>query len=109
MNTETLCAIAEPNRLKIVEYLRAKPRTVGEIATKLKIRQPQASKHLRVLTEAGWVEVRPVAQKRIYQLQEKHFTELGNWIETFRELWEARYEKLDSLLEELQTKGENQK
>ncbi len=106
MNTVTLSAIAEPNRLKMVEYLRTKPSSVGEIALKLKIRQPQASKHLRVLTETGWVEVQPLAQQRIYQLREKHFSELDNWLDSFRKLWEARYEKLDSLLEELQTKGD---
>ena len=103
MNTETLTAIAEPTRLKIVEYLRSKPRSVGEIATKLKIRQPQASKHLKVLTEAGWLEVKPIAQQRIYQLQEKHFIELESWISSFQKLWEKRYEKLDSLLEELKS------
>lgn len=98
-----MSALAEPNRLRIVELLREKPSSVGEIATRLLIRQPQVSKHLRVLTEAGWVEVRPLAQQRIYQLQAKHFKELATWLESFQSLWEKRYEKLDALLKEMKT------
>ncbi len=108
MNTISLTALAEPNRLRIVELLRDDPKSVGEISTKLKIRQPQASKHLRVLTETGWVEVRPLAQQRIYQLKTEHFQELDKWLESFRKLWTRRYEQLDGLLEE-KTKKANKK
>ena len=73
MNAATLSALAEPNRLRIVELLRDKPRSVNEIATRLALRQPQVSKHLRVLNSAGLVRARPVAQQRIYQLQPKPF------------------------------------
>src|ERR1700690_2845236 len=73
MNTAFLTALAEPNRMRIVELLRDGPRPVGEIAMRLRIRQPQASKHLHVLNEAGLVEVHPVAQQRIYQLRPKTF------------------------------------
>ncbi|MBP7281730.1 MAG: winged helix-turn-helix transcriptional regulator [Leptospiraceae bacterium] len=113
MNVMILNALAEPSRMRIVEYLRDEPRSVGEISTKLKIRQPQVSKHLRVLTESGWVEVRPLAQQRIYQLQAKHFQELDKWLESFKKLWMRRYEQLDGLLEELKleekTKKQNKK
>jgi DNA-binding transcriptional ArsR family regulator len=101
MNTVTLSALAEPNRLRIVELLRENPYPVGEIAKRLVLRQPQVSKHLRVLSEAGLVEVHPVAQKRIYQLQAKPFEELDGWLETFRRLWEARLDTLDEYLQEL--------
>jgi DNA-binding transcriptional ArsR family regulator len=101
MNVMTLSALAEPNRMRIVEFLRDEPRSVGEIAKKLTLRQPQVSKHLRVLTETGWVEVRPLAQQRIYQLQATHFQELDKWLESFKQLWERRYERLDDVLEEL--------
>src|SRR5207302_212175 len=66
---EILSALAEPNRRQIVELLRRKPRAVGEIADRLGLRQPQVSKHLRVLSEAGLVQVRPLAQQRIYRLR----------------------------------------
>ena len=101
MELNTLSALAEPNRLRIVELLRDGPRPVGEIAERLVLRQPQVSKHLRVLSEAGWVEVRPVAQQRIYQLQAKPFLELDSWLETFRRFWETRLDTLDEYMQEL--------
>lgn len=101
MNAMTLGALAEPNRLRIVELLRDKPYPVGEIATRLKIRQPQVSKHLRVLSEAGLVAVHPAANMRIYQLQPKPFQEMGSWVDSFRRLWEARLDTLDEYMQEL--------
>ena len=101
MNTTTLSALAEPNRLRIIELLRDKPYAVGQIADRLRLRQPQVSKHLRVLSDAGLVEVRPVAQQRIYQLQAKPFLELDSWLETFRRIWETRLDTLDEYLTEL--------
>jgi DNA-binding transcriptional ArsR family regulator len=98
MNTTTLSALAEPNRLRIIELLRDKPYAVGQIADRLRLRQPQVSKHLRVLSDAGLVEVRPVAQQRIYQLQAKPFKELDGWLETFRRIWEMRLDTLDEYL-----------
>ena len=101
MNANTLSALAEPNRLRIVELLREKPRPVGEIATRLALRQPQVSKHLAVLHRAGLVGVRPVAQQRIYQLEPKPFRELDQWTKTFRRVWEKRLDAMGDLLEEL--------
>jgi DNA-binding transcriptional ArsR family regulator len=101
MYADVLTALAEPNRRRIVELLRDGPRPVGEIAQQLQLRQPQASKHLKVLSEAGLVAVRPAANQRIYQLQPKPFEELDSWVETFRELWEGRLDKLDEYLHEL--------
>lgn len=101
MNTTTLSALAEPNRLRIIELLRDKPYAVGQIADRLRLRQPQVSKHLRVLSDAGLVEVRPVAQQRIYQLQARPFLELDSWLETFRRIWETRLDTLGEYLKEL--------
>jgi DNA-binding transcriptional ArsR family regulator len=97
----TLNALAEPNRLRIVELLRENPYPVGEIARRLVLRQPQVSKHLRVLSEAGLVEVHPLAQQRIYQLQAKPFQELDNWVGTFRRIWEMRLDTLDEYMQEI--------
>jgi DNA-binding transcriptional ArsR family regulator len=102
MDTMTLSALAEPNRLRIVEMLRDKPSSVGEIAKRLVLRQPQVSKHLRVLNEAGLVAVRPMAQQRIYQLQAEPFEELDGWLETFRRLWEKRLDVMEDVLKEVQ-------
>jgi len=99
----TLSALAEPNRLRIVELLRETPCSVGEIAKRLVLRQPQVSKHLRVLNEVGFVGVRAMAQQRIYQLEARPFEELETWLESFKGLWESRYRRLDSLLDKLKT------
>jgi DNA-binding transcriptional ArsR family regulator len=109
MNTMTLSALAEPNRLRIVELLRDNPYPVGEIAKRLVLRQPQVSKHLRVLSKAGLVEVHPVAQQRIYQLQPKPFEELDSWLETFRRIWETRLDNLDEYLQELKEQQKREK
>jgi len=101
MRTTSLSALAEPNRMRIVELLREGPRPVGEIAGRLRLRQPQVSKHLRVLSEAGIVKASPVAQQRVYQLQSKPFEELDSWLETFRRIWEARLDTLDGYLQKV--------
>jgi len=96
----TLSALAEPNRLQIVELLRRKPRSVGEIVERLGLRQPQVSKHLRVLSDAGLVEVRAVAQQRIYSLRAEPFNELDVWLERYRRIVEERFDRLDDLIRE---------
>ena len=108
MNTMILSALAEPNRLRIVELLRDNPCPVGEIAKRLVLRQPQVSKHLRILSDAGLVKVRPVAQQRIYQLQPKPFEELDSWLETFRRIWETRLDTLDEYMQELKEKQKHE-
>ena len=100
----TLTALAEPNRLRIVELLREGPRPVGEIAAALQLRQPQVSKHLRVLSEAGLVEVHPLAQQRIYRLRAEPFLALDAWLDSYRRFKEASYDRLDEHLHALQTK-----
>ncbi|MCF6136504.1 metalloregulator ArsR/SmtB family transcription factor [Pseudalkalibacillus berkeleyi] len=98
-----LSALAEPNRLKIVELLREQRLTVGEIAEQLQIRQPQASKHLKVLSEAGLVDVHPVANQRIYELRAEPFKELDTWIASYRNIMNERFDRLDDYLKELQS------
>ena len=75
MKTKILRALAEPSRLQIVDLLRDGPLTVGEIVDRLHIRQPQASKHLRVLHEVGVVEFNAEANRLIYKLRSKPFKE----------------------------------
>ncbi|WP_168120233.1 metalloregulator ArsR/SmtB family transcription factor [Paenibacillus sp. HB172176] len=105
MNVEVLSALAEPNRMQIVELLRTGPQTVGGIANELQIRQPQASKHLRVLSEAGIVEAEADANRRIYRLQKAPFQELDEWLSRYRQMWEEKFDRLDDYLQELQGKG----
>src|SRR5947209_16709133 len=105
----TLSALAEPNRRQIVELLRRKPRAVGEIADRLGLRQPQVSKHLRVLSEAGLVQVRPLAQQRIYRLRAQPLKELDDWLEPYRRTWEERFEQFDDVLRELKGKDKEKR
>ena len=100
----TLRALAEPSRFQIVELLRDGPRPVGDLVNRLRLRQPQVSKHLRVLSDAGLVDVRVDAQQRIYELRPAPLQELEGWIERYRSIWEGKYQRLDALLEEMKTK-----
>ena len=94
-------ALAEPSRLRIVELLRTGPRSVGEITEELGIRQPQVSKHLRVLGDSGLVAGEAVARQRIYHLEPAPFEEIGRWIESFERLWEVRLDALGDLVESM--------
>ena len=100
----TFRALAEPNRFQIVELLRDGPRPVGDMVHRLRLRQPQVSKHLRVLSEAGLVDVRVDAQRRIYALRPAPLRELEVWLETYRRIWEGNYQRLDALLDEMKAK-----
>ncbi|WP_161880270.1 ArsR/SmtB family transcription factor [Deinococcus alpinitundrae] len=102
MNVATFHALADPQRLEIVELLRLKPLTVGEIAAQLQLRQPQTSKHLRVLQSAGVIEMQADANRRICSLRPEAFRALDDWLTTFRQLWEERFDKLDGYLQRLQ-------
>ena len=101
---ETFAALAEPNRFRIVELLRSGPRPVNDIGERLQLSQPQVSKHLRVLKDAGLVDVEPLAQQRLYELRAQPLRRLHDWLERYRQLWDARFEELDALIEELKKK-----
>ncbi len=87
MIMETLTALAEPNRFKIVELLFERPHSVSEICERLDLRQPQVSKHLRVLSESGVVHKLVFAQKRIYSLLPQPFFELSEWLHKYSDFW----------------------
>jgi uncharacterized protein YndB with AHSA1/START domain/DNA-binding transcriptional ArsR family regulator len=78
-----LAALAEPNRLRIVELLGESPRPVGEIAARLDLRQPQVTKHLQTLERTGLVEVHPLGRRRIYALRRERLRELRDWLSGF--------------------------
>ena len=100
-------ALMEPHRLHIVELLRDGPLTVGEITQRLGLQQPQVSKHLKTLSEAGIVEVRPQANRRMYKLRREPFQELETWLLSFRRLWEERFDRLEDYLQDLQATEHN--
>jgi len=102
MNPVTFGALAEPNRFHIIELLRENPQSVSKIADQLHIRQPQASKHLKGLADAGIVQVRPLANQRIYELSPKKFQEIDSWLEKYRVLWNQRFDALKKVLQKEQ-------
>jgi len=101
-----LTALAEPNRLAIVELLREGPLTVGEIARRLGLRQPQASKHLKVLSDSGILDVRAEGNRRIYSLRSEPFEALDAWLRSMRRAMEDRFDNLDAYLRKLQGKDD---
>lgn len=98
MNPQLFSVLSEKNRLDIVELLRTGAKPVNEISIRLKLKQPQVSKHLRVLADAGIVESRPLAQQHYYQLQPKPFKELEMWLERYKTAWHYRLDRLETLL-----------
>ena len=107
MNPQTLAALGEPNRLRIVELLRAGPRPVNDIHVRLRLRQSQASQHLKVLRDAGLVAMEPRAQQRLYSLRAEPLKQLHDWLDRYRHIWEARFDALDEIVEELKQKGQS--
>ena len=101
---ETFAALAEPNRFRIVELLRSGPRAVNDISDRLRLNQPQASKHLRVLKEAGLVDAETQGQQRIYALCAEPLRQMHDWLDGYRQVWEESFGQLDELFEELAKK-----
>lgn len=95
-------ALAEPNRYRMVELLRHRPRVVGDIVSALDLPQPQVSKHLRILKDAQVVEMEPIAQQRLYRLRPGALRDLHDWTERYRVLWDARLDGVAGLVGELQ-------
>lgn len=85
-----LHALADPSRRTVLGILREHPATAGELADALPIARPGVSRHLRVLREAGLVEVSPQAQRRIYTLRPEALVEVDEWLEGYRALWTDR-------------------
>ena len=97
-------AIAEPQRRAILTLLMQGERSVNEIAASLQIRQPQTSKHLRVLSEVALVNVRQEGKQRLYSLQSEGLKPVLTWLLPFEQLWQERYDQLDDYLQILQEK-----
>ncbi|MFK7696765.1 ArsR/SmtB family transcription factor [Paenibacillus sp. HJGM_3] len=95
----TLYALAEPNRFQIVELLRKGPLTVGEITDRLGLIQPKVSKHLRILSDTGLVEVRVKGNRRVYKLRPDPFRELESWIESYRLIIDESFDRMDDYLQ----------
>jgi DNA-binding transcriptional ArsR family regulator len=99
MTAETFDVLAEPTRRRILDLLLERPRSVGELVERLGTSQPGTSKHLRVLREAGLVDVRKDAQRRWYELRADPLAEIDAWLEPYRALWADRLDALERHLD----------
>jgi DNA-binding transcriptional ArsR family regulator len=100
MAASTFDVLAEPTRRRILDLLRESERPVNELVTTLKVSQPGVSKHLRVLREAGLVEVRIDAQRRLYRVRPEPLAEIEAWLAPYRRLWGGRLDALERHLDE---------
>jgi DNA-binding transcriptional ArsR family regulator len=103
--TATFEVLAEPNRRRILDLLRTAERPVGDLVEQLSVSQPAVSKHLRVLREAGLVEVRSDAQRRIYSVRTEPLRAIDDWLEPYRRLWASRLDGLERHLDAIAEAG----
>jgi DNA-binding transcriptional ArsR family regulator len=93
--------LAEPNRRRILDLLRTEERPVGDLVAELAVSQPAVSKHLRILREAGLVEVRPDAQRRLYRVRAEPLRALDVWLEPYRRMWASHLDDLERHLDSM--------
>ena len=93
--------LAEPNRRAILSSLAASEKSVGELEQKLRMSQPSVSKHLRVLRDAGFVEARIDAQRRVYRLRLEPLMAVDDWLQQFRRLWSHHIDLLERHLDRM--------
>jgi DNA-binding transcriptional ArsR family regulator len=91
--------LAEPNRRQILDLLMEGERPVGDLVEAMSVSQPAVSKHLRILRQAGLVEARTDAQRRIYRVRAEPLREVDEWLRPYRHLWASRLNALERHLE----------
>lgn len=104
--TDAFNAVAEASRRALLDALGTGEATVSELVDRLGLSQPQVSKHLAVLREVGLVLVRVDGRRRWYRVNGPALKPVHDWVRTFEHTWNARLDRLDDLLAELQSKGE---
>ena len=97
----TFAIIAEPSRRAILSLLASSERSVGDIEEELDLPQPSVSKHLRVLREAGFVESRVDAQRRLYRIKPEPLMEIDSWLAPFRQFWSGHIDALERHLDQI--------
>src|SRR5215469_2928824 len=98
-NIDMFRALSDPARLRIVEVMKLGECSVGDVVDRLDIQQSGVSRHLRILAEAGIVQMRPDGQKRLYSLRKEAFDQLEAWVAGYRRHWEARLDRFGAALE----------
>jgi DNA-binding transcriptional ArsR family regulator len=99
--------VAEPNRRRILDLLGVGEQPVGDLVQELELSQPAVSKHLRILREAGLVEVRCDAQRRLYSVRPEPLRAIDEWLSPYRRMWAASLDRLERHLETMSDRKEN--
>jgi len=97
-------AIADPNRRAIISLLAQKKLTMNDVANHFTVSRPAISKHVKVLTECGLVKIEKQGRERYCTIQPDKLSEVSDWVEQYRQLWEERFDRLEKYLEEIQSK-----
>ena len=105
----TFEVLAEPNRRRILDLLQASESPVGDLVERLDLSQPAVSKHLRVLREAGLVEVRTDAQRRLYRVRPEPLRVLDEWLAPYRRMWASSLDDLEQHLDAITGIAEREK
>jgi len=105
MKLDMFETLADPTRRRIVAVLREGEQPVGDLVRRAGIHQSGVSRHLRILSEAGFVSMRPDGQRRLYALRPDPFRALEAWLADYRTLWEARLDRFGAALAERQDKS----
>jgi DNA-binding transcriptional ArsR family regulator len=101
----TFEVLAEPNRRRILDLLQKSERPVGDLVERLDLSQPAVSKHLRILREAGLVDVRADAQRRLYRVRPEPLQALDEWLAPYRRMWAASLDDLERHLDTMTDSG----
>ncbi|MFI5202675.1 MAG: ArsR/SmtB family transcription factor [Candidatus Kapaibacterium sp.] len=104
MRRDVFQAIADPTRRAILSLLAVQTLTMTSIAEHFKVTRPAISKHVKILAECGLIIVRQQGRERYCEAELKKLDEVSDWVETYRQLWEERLDRLEAYLMELQTK-----
>jgi DNA-binding transcriptional ArsR family regulator len=100
-NADAFNAVAEPRRRQILDLLAAREQPVNDLVRRLRLAQPQVSKHLKVLRDVGLVRVREEGRQRLYSVNGRPLKPIHDWLRRYQRAWEDRFEALDDVLEDL--------
>lgn len=98
MHSDPFLALADPTRRRVVDALRIGERQVNDLVAAVGIHQSGVSRHLRILSEAGFVAMRPDGARRLYSLKPEAFREIDAWLDQYRQLWDARLDRFGGAL-----------
>lgn len=109
MHTDPFLTLADPTRRRVVDALRTGERQVNDLVAAVGIHQSGISRHLRILSEAGFVTMRPDGARRLYSLKPEPFREIDAWLAQYRQLWDERLDRFGAALQARQKKRKQQR